>query len=684
MRLITLLLVLTSAVSSAEHAEHTVPTKVSPTAEAKPAAVDAKPSTMDSNLQPTLPPEQRTLRLAPAGNAHSSERVSVDRAGLASDIEALTRSVQRVEKSLGKTTAPGNDEDASQPSDHAGAGAAAGPSAAPVISERYGQALSAVHQGGELLIDADLKDEPLEMVLKELLKLSGSALEDAVVPGMKRGVDLRVRGIPWQACLDRLLGQAGLSWRLTGSGAAERIALTNAPDSEDDERAAERALERAAADGNSAFAAEARWLLANRRLKAGEPVEAMRRFNDLVQVMSRSREPAVRVWVQRSIRGIGDCMAGLKQWSEARSVYRNYIARAVDGDPDVPQVYLAAAEAGRRQGLAKQDPVAFDEAVDDLHALLEKYGDDPHRSEVPSARLMIGGLLYNAQRWLEAETQLSKYVADAGGRSNDTTRFQLADCAFQLARYEIARTGFEDLLRRYRAGTGDAEKALYEQAAQAIGLCYLREAQPRFVHALFAFQRAQSEFPKSKLSADLLLNIARCYAEIEREDEAVAALWDMLKIETPQAAKEGTSSTDQAQAQEHLDEAMGQLLGRISEYPGPVRAKALFYIAQAGHRHAERERTQRGVLAAQAIGNYERVLSEKPSPELRDATRVGLARACFLAGNDERGELELINVLKDPGLGDRDRAYAARLLGEHFRAQGKSREAIKAFQGIVE
>jgi hypothetical protein len=115
-----------------------------------------------------------------------------------------------------------------------------------------------------------------------------------------------------------------------------------------------------------------------------------------------------------------------------------------------------------------------------------------------------------------------------------------------------------------------------------------------------------------------------------------------------------------------------------------VRAKALFYIAQAGHRHAERERTQRGVLAAQAIGNYERVLSEKPSPELRDATRVGLARACFLAGNDERGELELINVLKDPGLGDRDRAYAARLLGEHFRAQGKSREAIKAFQGIVE
>ncbi len=677
MRLVTLVLfpfflvTSTVALSSAEHSAPVTP----------PVAPSPAP---DSNLQPTLPPEPRTLRLAPGGNAHSSERVVLDRAGLASDIEALTRSVQRVEKALGNP-ANANVPDADEThGPAAGVVAHDGPAAAPVVSERFGPALIAVHRDGDILIDADLKDEPLDFVLKEVIKISGSVLEDAVVPGMKRSVDLRVRGVPWQACLDRLLGQAGLSWRITGSGAAERIALTNAPDGDDDERAGERALERAAADGDSAFAAEARWLLANRRLKAGEPVEAMRRFNDLVQVMSRSHEPAVQMWVQRSIRGIGDCMAGLKQWSEARSVYRNYIARAAEGDPDVPQVYLAAAEAGRRQGLAKQDPVAFDEAVDDLHALLEKFGDDPHRSEVPIARLMIGGLLYNAQRWLEAETQLSKYVADAGGRSNDTTRFQLADCAFHLMRYDHARSGFEDLLRRFRAGTGDADKSLYEQSAYAIGLCFLRESQPHFVHALFAFQRAQSEFPKSKLSAELLLNIARCYAEIEREDEAVAALWDMLKIETPQTADESSSGTDKNRAQEHLDEAMGQLLGRISEYPGPVRAKALFYIAQAGHRHAERERAQRGVLAAQAIGNYERVLSEKPSPELRDAARVGLARACFLAGNDERGELELINALKDPGLGDRDRTYAARLLGEHYRAQGKSREAIKAFQGIVE
>lgn len=648
----------------------------------------------DAQVQPTLPPEPRTLRLAPGAGVHSQDNVAIDRNGLASDIEALTRSVQRVEKALGSgpgISGPGAEsEDGSHATATTGAAGATGAAhegqpSAPITSEHYGALLIAVHRGGDTLIDADIKDEPLDTVLKELVKISGSALEDATVPGLKHAVNLRVRGIPWQACLDRLLGQAGLSWRMTGSGAAERIALTNAPDSDDDERAGERALERAAADGDSAFAAEARWLLANRQLKAGQPVEAMRRFNDLVQVMSRSREPAVQLWVQRSVRGIGDCMAALKQWGEARSVYRNYIARAAEGDVDLPQVYLASAEAGRRLGLAKQDPIAFDEAVDDLHALLEKFGDDPHRSEVPAARLLIGGLLYNAQRWQEAETQLAKYVADAGGRTNDAIRFQLADCAFHLNRFADARTGFEDLLRRYRGGSGDSEKALYEQSSYAIGQCFLREPQPHYVHALFAFQRAQTEFPKSKLTAELLLNIARCYAEIEREDEAVAALWEMLKQETPQAANaDGRSDADKSRAQEHLDEALGQLLGRISEYPGPVRAKALFYIAQAGHRHAERERAQRAVLAAQAIGNYERVLSERPSPELRDAARVGLARACFLAGNDERGELELINALKDPGLGDRDRIYASRLLGEHFRAQGKPREAIKAFQGVVE
>ena len=317
-------------------------------------AAEAGP-TSDTNLQPTLPPEPRTLRLAPGAGVRAHDILTIDRNGLASDIEALTRSVERVEKALGSGpgisgpgisgpgVTSGSPSHGADDEPHPGSVTAHDEKpAAPVTSEHYGPALIAVRRGGDILIDADIKDEPLDMVLKELVKISGSALEDAVVPGLKHAVNLRVRGIPWQACLDRLLGQAGLSWRMTGSGSAERIALTNAPDSDDDERAGERALERAAADGDSAFAAEARWLLANRQLKAGQPVEAMRRFNDLVLVMSRSREPAVQLWVQRSVRGIGDCMAALKQWGEARSVYRNYIARAAEG-AGVAMVSIPAA-----------------------------------------------------------------------------------------------------------------------------------------------------------------------------------------------------------------------------------------------------------------------------------------------------------------------------------------------------
>lgn len=625
--------------------------------------------------QPTLPPEPRTLHLAP-GTVRSSDDRPIDRAGLAADIEALTRAVKRVEAALADD---GSAEPA--PAEEGSGHHPAAPSHAEpaILSERFGAKLSLRRQGGEELVTAAINAESIDGVLRELARMAELPLEDASVPGLRRSGSLHVRDLPLPETLDRLLGQVGIAWRIDGRDQARHLILAGTPATGDEDLAAERALERAktaaAAAGNAAAEAEARYLLAKRQLDRNEPAEAMRRFYELVQAMSKSRDRDAARWVQRSVRGIGDCMAGLKQWRDARSVYRNYIARADETDPDLPAVYLAAAEAGRAAGLESQDPLAFDEAIEDLHALLEKFGDDQSRAEIPAARLLVGTLLYDAKRWAEAETQLGRYVADAGGATTDQISFQLADCAFQLERWGQARSGFEDLFRRWRAGTTTAAPAVYEQSSYRIGLCHLREPKPRFVHALFAFQRAQAEFPKSKLTPELLLNIARCYAEIEREDEAVTALWELLK-------QEGLAGSGEMQSR--LDEEMGSLLGRLSEYPGPIRAKTMFYIAQAEHRRAERDRASRGVVAAQAVGYYERVLSENPSPELRDATRIGLARACFLAGNDERGVLELNNALKDPGLGDRDRAYASRLLGDHFRAQGRPREAVKAYEGKVE
>ncbi len=621
--------------------------------------------------QPSLPPEPRTLHLAPGTVGTAGH--TIDRQALAGDIEALTVTVKRVEATLAAAGSPepeAGEEHAPRPPPEAGS--------KPREAEHFGAGLVVTGTGEGALVDARIDSQPVEAILTDLVRLAELPLEQTRLPGLRRPASLHIDRLPVAEALDRLLGQVGMAWRGEGEGATRRLMLTTTPGGADDEQAAVRALERArdaaAAADDAAAEGEARWLLARRLLDRDQPAEAMRGFNALVQAISRSKDKDARRWMQKAVRGIGDCMVRLRQWSDARSVYRNYIGRADDADPDLPAVYLASAEAGRQRGRDTRDPLAFDEAIEDLHALLEKFGDDRHRAEVPAARLLIGGLLFDAGRWGEAETQLRRYADEAGGHTTDTITFQLAECAFQVGRIDEARTGFEELFRRWRAGSDAPPKELAEQAAYRIGLCHLREARPRFVHALFAFQRAQAEFPKSKLTPELLLNIARCYAEIEREDEAVAALWEMLK-------QDGVSSGD---AQARLDQQLGGLLGRLSEYPGPIRAKVMFYIAQAEHRRAERDRASRAVVAAQAVGYYERVLSEDPSPELKDAARLGLARACFLAGNDDRGVLELANALKDPGLGDRDRAYAARLLGDHYRALGRPRDAVKAYQGVFE
>jgi tetratricopeptide (TPR) repeat protein len=640
--------------------------------------------------QPALPPEPRSLHLAPAEGTRprsGDDLATIDQAALAEELAALARTVKRVEETIGTasaSTVPGMpvlDADhrtpiaITLPDDDAEDGAVR-------TSAVYERALIATRRNGGWLITATIDGEPGDKVVKDLCQLIGLPAEDLSLAALRRSVELRVEDVPWADAMDRVLGQRGLTWRIDGDRKSRRFIATAVPTAADESAVAVRALERAANGSDPAIAAEARWLLATRQLDARQPVEAMRLFNQLVQDASRSPDAAVRRWALRATRSIGDCLAQLGQWRDARRVYRSYISRAAEDDDGLPAVFLASAEAGRKHGIEKKDPLAFDEAIEDLHALLEKYGEHDDRAEIPAGRLLIGGLLYDAGRFSEAETQLRRHATDTGGEITDTVRFQLADCALRLDRIDEARDGFEMLLRGWISRGGSTQigtaRMVYEQAAFNIGQCYLRERKPRFVHALFAFQRAQHEFPKTALTPELLLTIARCHAEIERDDDAVAALWELLK-------HEGGDARQDADAQGRLDASMGQLMSRLGEYPGPIRARALFYIAQAGHRRAERDRTaQRTVLAAQAVGFYERVMGEDPSPELRDAARLGLARASLAAGNDQRGELELRNLLKDPSVADRDRAYASRLLGEHLRLTGRTREAIRAFDGQVE
>ena len=622
----------------------------------------------------TLPPEPRSLQLTPGGNTGPVR--SVDPMALGQDIEALRRSVRRVQEALGEQPAPteAHGEKAAAPS-----APAHETEVRRKTSDRYGEQLAALGQGMEAQITAKLDHEPAELVLKELVAVTGAAWDDVPVPALRRTVSLRLAATTLPDVLDRMLGQIGLAWREEGHGGARRIVIVEGGlTGEDAEAASVRALERAAAEGDGPVAAEAHYLLGSRDLKAHRPIEAMRRFNTLVEAMNRSKDATVKRWVQRGVKAIADCMSELSQWQDARSVYRNYISRSEDEeDPDLPRVYLAAAEAGRRLGLERKDPVAFDEAADDLHAMLERFGKDADRPEVPIARLMVGGLLYDQQRWREAETQLRLYAEAAGGRTSDQVGFWLASCAFELGRFDAARDGYERLYRDFQAGRRDGKAAdgVYEQAAYRIGLCHMRRQPPQYVHALFAFQRAQAEFPKTTLTAELTVNIARCYAEIEREDDAVNQLTKLLKED---------GAADASAVQARLDTLVGHLLGRLSDYPGPVRSRVMFYIAQATSRRADRLPAERRVLASQAVGWYERTLQEEPANELRDAARIGLARAAFQAEDAARAELELKKVLQDPTVGERDRAFAGRLLGDWHRQQGRLPEAIKAYKGEVD
>jgi len=536
---------------------------------------------------------------------------------------------------------------------------------------------------GRCLITAAIQDEPAEAVVREIAQLAGATLDARDAGSLRLPISVNVRETPWTEVLDRCLGQLGLTWSSADGGrdSTNRRLIVSETAGVDSTRAETAALMAAAADGTGPVAAEASWRLAKREQDAGRSTAAMRSFNDLIERFGEDRDRTVRSWVQMSVRGLAECMADLKQLREARSVYRNYISRSAPDDLELPAVYLRAAEIGRRLGLERNDPVAFDEAIEDLHTLLERFGgEDAHTTpppEVAQGRMMIGGLLFDARRWQEAETHLLRYQQSAGGRPVDQVDAWLAECALQLKRPDDALPRFERLHAAWLEGKGDGltPAKVYIDAAYRTGLCHLHTTKPRYVEALFAFQRAAHDFPSSALDPEVLVAMAACYAQIEQEGNAVDTLLGMLKADTGADGRGGRLA---------LDSVVSDLMGRLAEHPGPVRARAYFYIAQATYRRAERERAERTTIAAQAVGYYDRVLSENPPPELKAAAQLGLARAAFLAGNDDRGLGILRGLRTDTQTLPRDREFANRLLGDWYRAQGKNREAVRAFRGETE
>jgi tetratricopeptide (TPR) repeat protein len=635
------------------------------------------PAPMPSQAPEPRPLQLQLLHAEEAGTAKSA----VDTKGLVDDVQALRAAVERVRAAVAASQgehAAGHGE-TTEASAVEGRPVTAAPAGPRRVSVRYGERLivQPLANGGALVTCA-IEREPLDLIYTELGLLLKMPVDDTQVAVGKRAVSVTLNDVPWEQAMDRILGQAGLAWTAEGRGPVRTLVLTDRlrlGDSTRLEQLAQRALNQAAALKDPASAAEALYLMAEQQAAAKRWLEAMQLHTNLTDRFGASKDPAVRIWVMRSIKGVGDAMMAMRQYTDARVVFSNYISRSDGPDQDLPAVYLACAEAGRRAGRDGSDPLAFDQAVDVLHAMLDKFAADPHAAvEVRLARLALGELLVDAGRWREAETQLALFVKAGGdGPPPDQLAWWQAECAFNLNRYDEARELYERLYANWRAKKGEAGLGdeTYRTASMRIGQCWIRLKEPQWVRALVAFLRARQDFQESPIGAEIAVSIARCYAELNRDDESVAELWKLIRDDGRDSRPGGMQ----------IDQLFGELEAGLIAYLGPVRARVLFYIAQADYRRAQRDRRQRADAARDAMLHYERVLAENPGVELSNAARIGLARAALLAGQSKRCEDLLTALLRDPGLDPRDRAVAAQVLGGCYHDQGRLRDAIRAYGG---
>jgi tetratricopeptide (TPR) repeat protein len=638
-------------------------------------AVESQPPTPAA----TLPPSARPLQLEKTTGGTDTTQNAQGHVAILPELAALQRAVQRVQKNIteAQEIAPPritNEQSLLGAFDEKQTGIK------KIISPRFGErSLSlSVTSSDEMYVSAAIDREPVESIYRELAELLGRNIDDTGVIANRRPVSLHVKHMAWGEALDRLLGQAGLSWRDDGGTQGVLVIYDTAVrqhDSEQLDALTKRALIYASHEQHNATGAEALYWLGKQHAATRRPLEAMNIYSQLADGFSAETDPAIQVWVRRAIRGIGEQMMVVEQFQDARTVFLNYISRADLHDPELPEVYYLAADAARREGLAKNDPISFDAAIDTLQNLLDAFGRDQlAQATVHRARITLAELLFEASRFREAETQIKLIISANGGKSSDLFDFRLAECAFQDERPAQALPLFTTLWRNWSAGKADpqAPALIYVTSAYRVGQCHIAPPQPDYVKALFSFLRARQEFYDSPVDGELLINIARCYSELERDDDTINALWELLRSDT---------IADDRPGHLQLGQLLGELESTLTSYSGPVRAKALFYIAQADYRRALRDRRLRTTAAADAVHHYERALAENPPKELRFACLLGLARAALLGEQRDFGEKTLRSLIADRDISLRDRDYAANLLGTYLREQGRHREAIRAFQG---
>ena len=544
-------------------------------------------------------------------------------------------------------------------------------------------------------VTARIRNGQLVMVYSELLYLIGRSWDDHQAINRNQLVDMHIKDMPWQEALTVLLGQGGMAWKEEQEKDRRKIVIypvRKHPRTRDDLRSmAIDAWAKASRNRDNAIAAQALCKRARQYFEAGKYTASIQTFFDVSDTFSEMAEddPQVRHWVKQAQLGIGDTMMALEQYREARAVYLNFLSVSLETEQISSDVYMKAAQASMKYAEQESDEIALEKAEDILNSMLTKFRRDKSaHNNIVRAHYMLGSLMIKKRAYAAAKTYFNTFKQEQG--SNHRLDWYLAECEYQLGvesrgkgHLKNADIYFENAMNLYRSIADDYARnqadplikesldRVYENSFYRVGECYLMLQHPKFPEALVSFLRAREAFPDNDfLGAQILVKISHCYAELSADDESIAFITEMLR----------NSRLDDSNVRLRIDELLSDIQSGLGEYQGHIKAKALFYIAQGRYKIAQQNRFDNSKIAS-AIKAYERVLNNNPGRDLRDASRLGLARAAVLAKDDDYAESQLQELLRDPSVTERDRAYASQLLGRFYRERGLYRKAIEAFQG---
>ena len=258
---------------------------------------------------------------------------------------------------------------------------------------------------------------------------------------------------------------------------------------------------------------------------------------------------------------------------------------------------------------------------------------------------------------------------------------QITKAGFYMNR---ARTRYQALFDRYQTDGPDADTSedVYRHAAFRIGLAWQQLDQPNYVRALFAFLRARQNFQNNKLDPTLMVHIARCYAQLAADGQTHDELFEYLK---------GDYASDSRPPGQQLAQLLDDLQTGLSGYRGSEKSKILFYIAQGQYRAALRDPINGQARMAGVVHTYQRLVGpdadvDAVEPDLAIAARLGWPRAAFKAGDAQRAERVLKDLMADTtgDVSNQDRAMAATMLADHYRDHGRFQDALERYKASLE